>query len=419
MFTLNATDQTLEIVLGGVVTTNELPFVCAFADHDAGTPAFTPAPQDGISNGTTPVTVMGSPASGLQRQLKTLAVFNDDTVAAVVILRFNNGGTIRPIFETSVPTKGTFIYTDGDGPKVIDSGGNILSAPDAFVARTNVAEVITAAWDFAQEIDAQAGVDISGGTLKIGGTEIVSAGRALSNITNIAQLIGVNKTSPGAQLHVVSGDAARIGLIVDTAASPSADVVQFKNNGSQAIRMFSGIASSVSMETQDNGSGRAPMIVINRNSNVSTPAAGFARFQDKGATSYRVWADDAGLMRRHTADPTNANDTAGVVIGDQTSWFETKNILGPALPAEDAVRSVAALAFEQFEYKERSRETWDGANQRFNGLVVRDRKTDWWATNCAPNQTPALNAIELFARYGLTIQSLIAEVKALGGFAWL
>ncbi len=85
----------------------------------------------------------------------------------------------------------------------------------------------------------------------------------------------------------------------------------------------------------------------------------------------------------------------------------------------DQVQSVAALVFEQFQYKDRSYETWDGQNQPFNGLVVRDRKNDWWAKNCGPTQTPALNEIELFARYGLTIQALINEVKALGGFTWL
>jgi hypothetical protein len=47
-----------------------------------------------------------------------------------------------------------------------------------------------------------------------------------------SEQVGINKTSSlGAQLHVLSGIASRVAALFDTAASPTADIAQFKNNG--------------------------------------------------------------------------------------------------------------------------------------------------------------------------------------------
>jgi hypothetical protein len=49
-------------------------------------------------------------------------------------------------------------------------------------------------------------------------------------------LVGVNKTtSMGAQLHVAAKDAGTIAAIFDTAASPSADIAQFRNSGTAKL----------------------------------------------------------------------------------------------------------------------------------------------------------------------------------------
>lgn len=499
MIILDATTKSLEIKLGAVVTTNQLVFVTSFADHVPSTPAFTPAPQDGITNNTTPVVVMSAPGvSGVQRQLKFLTIFNDDTVAAVVIVQYNNGGTIRQITEISVPANGTLVYTDGEGFRVINSSGEILAGFDPNVTRKNVAEIITAGWTFTPSVtfsspllgpngtagaptftfenDPNTGTfrpssdvlgftvggnfrfritntafaPLSGNARDIGesgnpfrsgyfGTSIVLAdgvsvglGAAKGRIefddgtvdeVNVRDaLFGVNIATPTAQLHVVSGAAGRVVLKVDTAASPSVDAVQVLRNGSLALSfLLSGSGVAVfHAHNFSNGAGVGPYIRSERNPDGSTPAPSSFVMEAADNVTGSIWIDDADLLRIDTIiGVTNAQKGGGTVVGDQSSWIGSKDILGPALPAEDAVRSVAALVFEEFQYKGRSRETWDGANQSFNGLVVRDRVNDWWGMNCAPNQTPALNEIELFARYGLTIQSLIAEVQALGGFAWL
>jgi len=447
MIILDATTKSLEFKLLGAVSANELPFIAAWADHSA--TAFTPGHTDGISNGTTAVTAVAAPAASTQRQLKTLIIFNDDSAAAVVIVQYNNNATIRQLTEISVPANGTLTYTDGEGFRVINSAGEVLAAFDPDVAKVNVAEVITAGWAFTQEIDAQAGVDISGGGLKVGGSTVIDAsenigiagditladdawmglgaakGRiefddaAVDEVNVRDALFGVNIATPTGQLHVVSGAAARVGLIVDTAATPSQPVVDLKNNGTSRVDIsIADDDTFLRLKTYDNDAGLGPRVMIERNNDGATPAAGHVTMFDKGNQGYAVWPDDSGDLRIHTGNPTNANDGAGIVVGDQSSWHEGKTILGPAISAPDAVRDVAALVFEQFRYNGTGYQQWDGTPPIFNGLVIHDRK-DWWGKNMGPHQTPALNELELFARYGLTIQSVISEVQALGGFTWL
>ena len=153
MIILDATDKQLEIVLGGVVTTNELPFVAAFVDHDGATPAFTPGEQDGLSNGATSVVVMASPAASIQRQLKFLSVFNADTVAATLTVQYDNAATNRTILSVTLAVGDNLIYTDGGGFRIIDSNGQIRTAPDADVARKSVAETVVGAWIFDADVE--------------------------------------------------------------------------------------------------------------------------------------------------------------------------------------------------------------------------------------------------------------------------
>lgn len=62
-------------------------------------------------------------------------------------------------------------------------------------------------------------------------------------------------------------------------------------------------------------------VSIGRNSS-GGGAAGHLELVDKGGTSYFVWVDDTGVLRIHTAAPTEDNttvsDVAGTVVGSQT-----------------------------------------------------------------------------------------------------
>lgn len=115
MIILDSTTESLEILLAGAVTTNQLPFTASYADHNATAPSFTPGSSDGQTNNTTAVTLVGNPGAGVQRQVKRLNVYNADTAQATVTIRLNNGGTLRTQFSIVLQTGERIEYEDGKG----------------------------------------------------------------------------------------------------------------------------------------------------------------------------------------------------------------------------------------------------------------------------------------------------------------
>lgn len=103
MILLNATTKSLEIALAGAVTTNELDFVTSYVDvAQSNFGASAAAEQDGTSNGTSNVTVLTAPSASTTRQLKELSVYNADTVAATVSVKYNNNGTRRIVTKVTL-----------------------------------------------------------------------------------------------------------------------------------------------------------------------------------------------------------------------------------------------------------------------------------------------------------------------------
>lgn len=118
---LDSNVESIEILLGGAVTTNQLPFVATYADHTATT--FVPGNQHGVTNDTTVVTMISAPAAATQRQVKMLNIFNADTVAATVTIRFNDNTVIRNLIVVTLGIGFQLVYTDVDGWSIRDASG--------------------------------------------------------------------------------------------------------------------------------------------------------------------------------------------------------------------------------------------------------------------------------------------------------
>ena len=67
---LDTVTHTLEIKLGGAVTTNELPIIVQFIDGEASN--FFPTLQHSVSNGTTEVTILDAPEERAKRLVKAM-----------------------------------------------------------------------------------------------------------------------------------------------------------------------------------------------------------------------------------------------------------------------------------------------------------------------------------------------------------
>jgi hypothetical protein len=115
MIVLDSTLRKLEIVLAGAITTNQLPFVASYQDSTLA-PAAT---NQGASNSTTAVTLVAAPASGVQRRLKYLSIYNADTVSATVTVRLNDNATLRTIVNIALPSGSTLNFVHGAGWSVL------------------------------------------------------------------------------------------------------------------------------------------------------------------------------------------------------------------------------------------------------------------------------------------------------------
>ncbi len=120
---LVTTTQSLEVVLGGAVTSNQLHIYAAFSDHT--TTSFTPSANSTVTNNTTAVTAVSAPGSSTQRQVNYFSIYNNDTVDAVVTVRINDNSTMRKIVVNTLKTGETLEYSYDGGWSVITSGGLI------------------------------------------------------------------------------------------------------------------------------------------------------------------------------------------------------------------------------------------------------------------------------------------------------
>ncbi len=136
MIILDATTKSLEIKLGGAITTTQLPFVTSYVDITTNT--FTPIEADGASNNTSAITVMAAPAASTQRQLKSLSIYNADTAAATVTLQYNDNSTTRIIIKIILSVGDSLIYTDTEGFSVITNTGSIKTGTGTSVQMGSV-----------------------------------------------------------------------------------------------------------------------------------------------------------------------------------------------------------------------------------------------------------------------------------------
>jgi hypothetical protein len=122
MIRLDTTTRTLQALLSGAITTNQLNVTTSYSD--ASSSSFTGATTVINTNNTTAVTLAAAPSAGLVRTIDSVTVYNADTVAATVTVRFNDNGTVYPLVRTTLLTGETLGYTHGFGWFSLDVNGN-------------------------------------------------------------------------------------------------------------------------------------------------------------------------------------------------------------------------------------------------------------------------------------------------------
>jgi hypothetical protein len=140
-------------------TTTEPTFVVSYADTNGST--LTLATNVGSLNGTTPVDLIGAPASGSQRAVSEISIYNADSVQHTVTIRLLDSATPYIIGKFVVPPSYTLFY-DPDlgwrvgattGPGTVTSVG--LTVPGVLFTSPVSGSPVTGAGTFALALKTQ------------------------------------------------------------------------------------------------------------------------------------------------------------------------------------------------------------------------------------------------------------------------
>jgi hypothetical protein len=125
MIVLNTTNTSLEIVLGGNVTANQLQFTVHYEILSRQGES-TVGQSHGITNQTTDVTLLAAPTiAGERRIVKAISVHNADTASATVQIHYDDGGTERTIIKVALATLENLFYESGAGWQALTTAGAI------------------------------------------------------------------------------------------------------------------------------------------------------------------------------------------------------------------------------------------------------------------------------------------------------
>jgi hypothetical protein len=115
MIILDTTTKSLEVKLAGAVTTNQLDITCHAVDVLTSDQSVSTITNTNIvTNNGTAVTAMAAPAAGHTRTIKSLTVYNKDTVAQATTVQLNFNATLYILVKPTLAVGDTLIYSAED-----------------------------------------------------------------------------------------------------------------------------------------------------------------------------------------------------------------------------------------------------------------------------------------------------------------
>jgi len=141
MIILSATTETLLVKLGESTSSSALDVQASYVDVNVATQVYTPGETTSLTQtDTTTQTIVSAPSSNLYRQIKSLSVYNKDTISHNVLIQKDISGTAKTLVKLSLAINETLQYIDGEGFSILKATGdlNTIPAPNfAISAGTN------------------------------------------------------------------------------------------------------------------------------------------------------------------------------------------------------------------------------------------------------------------------------------------
>lgn len=119
---LSATNQSIQIVLGGTVTTNQLAWTTSWQEIDTDGMILPQSSSSGLTNNTTDVDIVAAPAASITRQVTVINVYNADTVAATVIIKKQITSTDYTLINRTLQAGDTLQWTREVGWQIVAAG---------------------------------------------------------------------------------------------------------------------------------------------------------------------------------------------------------------------------------------------------------------------------------------------------------
>lgn len=161
---LDGTAISLQVAMSGAAATTNPTFVSSYADN-AGS-GITEGATDGALNGSTDVTVVPAPSGSNRRVIKDLTIYNGDSAAVTVFVKYDNNATQRTLAKVVLQVGDTWT-TDG----TFDTNGNLKQS----LGTVNLASGVTGTLPVA---NGGSGATTLTGVLKGNGTSAFSAATA-------------------------------------------------------------------------------------------------------------------------------------------------------------------------------------------------------------------------------------------------
>lgn len=114
MIGLVTTTHSLEVILAGAITTNQLPFIVTYKNRSLNQQESF-AINHGQTNSAVAVSLLDAPQTGQQRIVETISVYNADTVNATATVRLNDNATTRIVVKATLVAGTGLHYEDGKG----------------------------------------------------------------------------------------------------------------------------------------------------------------------------------------------------------------------------------------------------------------------------------------------------------------
>lgn len=224
MIILDPSD-TLQTVLAGAITTSQAVMYAAYVDIT--TTAFSPENTSALTNSTTPVALISSPAASTRRQVKYLSLYNADSAPITATLSVVDNATVRTIIRVTLQVGERLEYVDSDGFKVFDAVGAIKQS-------------------FSQSDSGWVAPTLLNGWANFGAGYAPAGYRKIGSVIYLRGLVSGGTATDGTSIFVI-GAGFRTPFIlafpITNPNSPTSDT-RIEINSSGAVVVFGGVSNS-------------------------------------------------------------------------------------------------------------------------------------------------------------------------------